>query len=117
MRHALAVLLWLAAAAPARAAEGSHSAVGDVRLASGLDAHYAYHYDRNALRDSRLAGDALIALTRSGNLLRFDAKTLTLTREWFGPVPATCLGRGENDAVLVGFEDGRVCRVDPATLR
>jgi hypothetical protein len=116
MRHLLAALLWLAASAPARAAEGSHSAVGDARLAPGLDAHYAYHYDRNVLRDSRLAGDALIALTRSGNLLRFDAKTLKPTREWFGPVPAVCLGRGENDAVLVGFEDGRICRVDPATL-
>ncbi len=118
MRHVLAALLWLAASVTpaATAPEGSHSAIGDVRLPSGLDAHYAYHYDRNALRDSRLAGDALIALTRSGNLLRFDAKTFTLAREWFGPVPATCLGRGEDDAVLVGFEDGRVCRVDPATL-
>jgi hypothetical protein len=115
MRSLVAILLWLAASS-VHAAEGSSSAVGDARLASGLAAHYAYHYDRNALRDSRHIGDSLVALTRSGNLLRFDAKTLTLTREWFGPVAATCLGRGENDAVLVGFEDGHVCRVNPATL-
>ncbi|HEY2158013.1 MAG TPA: hypothetical protein VGH33_20460, partial [Isosphaeraceae bacterium] len=118
MRHLFAASLWLAAIVPpsALAAEGSNSPVGQAHLASGLEAHYAYHYDRNALRDSQRAGDALIALTRSGNLLRFDANTLTFTREWFGAVPATCLGRGENDTVLVGFDDGRVCRVDLATL-
>ena len=37
-------------------------------------------------------------------------------REWFGPVPATCLGRGENGAVLAGLADGRICRIYPATL-
>ena len=61
-------------------------------------------------------GDAIIALTESGNLLRLDLATLKLTREWFGPVPVVCLGRGENGAVLAGFVDGRVCRIDPATL-
>jgi hypothetical protein len=95
---------------------GSGSASGTIRLPSGLAAHYAYHYNRNALRDSRLVGDAIIALTESGNLLRLDLATLKLTREWFGAVRAVCLGRGELGAVLAGFEDGRVCRVDAASL-
>lgn len=101
---------------PARAAEGTTSPVGEARLPSGLVAHYDYHFDRNALLASHRAGDALVALTRSGNLLRFDATTLKLTREWSSPAAATCLGRGEGDAVLVGFDDGRVCRVDPTSL-
>ena len=114
----LAALLCLAALVPhpASAAEGSQASVGDVRLPSGLAAHYEYQYDRNALLDSRRAGDALIALTRAGGRLGFDVKTLKLAGEWFGPVAATCLGQGEGDAVLVGFEDGRVCRVDPTSL-
>src|SRR5271169_1670533 len=69
---------------------GPGSPTGTVRLPSGLTAHYAYHFNRNALRDSRRAGDAIIALTDSGNLLRLDLATLKLTREWFGPVPVVC---------------------------
>lgn len=109
---------WLAALAPTLAlgGEGLNSPAGDVRLPSGLTVQYEYHYDRNALLDSREAGDALIALTRAGSLLRFDAKTLKPIGEWFGPVAATSLGRGEGDSVLVGFADGRICRVAPATL-
>ena len=102
---------------PCPAAEpGSGLPSGTVRLPSGLTAHYAHYSDRNALRDSRRSGDAVIALTEGGTLLRLDLATLNLTREWSGPVPVACLGTGENGTVLAGFEDGRVCRVDPATL-
>jgi len=113
----LAALL-VAALAPAWVfgGEGSDSAVGDARLPSGWRAHYEYHFDRNAFLDSRRLGDDLLALARSGALLRFDAKTLKPLGEWFGPVAATCLGRGEGDAVLAGLADGRVCRVAPTTL-
>jgi hypothetical protein len=95
---------------------GSTAPTATVPLAAGVTVHYAYHYDRNALTDILSDGDALLALTDSGNLLRFDRVNLGLTREWFGPSPAVCLGRGEGGAVLVGFADGRVGRVDPATL-
>ncbi len=96
---------------------GSSAPTGTVRLGTGITAHYAYYYNRNALADVVLAGDAVIALTDSGNLLRFERASLRLTREWFGPVPVTCLGRAEGEAVLAGFADGRVCRIDQATLR
>jgi hypothetical protein len=102
--------------APLAAELGSGSPNGTVHLPSGLAVHYDYHYDRNALRDAHRAGGAIIALAESGNLLRLDLATMKLTREWFGPVPVVCLGRGEKDVTWAGFEDGRVCRIDPATL-
>jgi len=112
----LAPLFWLTNLVPLRADEGSGSPAGSVRLSSGLTARYEYHFNRNALRDSQRAGPAIIALTDSGNLLRFDAASLKLTREWYGPTPITCLGRGFNGTVFAGFEDGRICRVDLETL-
>jgi hypothetical protein len=98
---------------------GLVSPAGTVRLGSGLTARYSWSYyngDRNAMADAVRAGDALIALTGSGALVRFDAATLKPAREWSGPVGATCLGRGEGDTVLAGYADGRVGRIDPATL-
>ncbi len=74
------------------------------------------HFDRNSLRDSLRLGNGLIALTSSGSLLRFELPTVRLVRERIGAEEVTCLGRGEDDAVLAGLSDGRVCRVDPVTL-
>jgi hypothetical protein len=93
-----------------------HAGDGEVQLGSGLKARFSYHFDRNALVASRDVGDALIAVTRSGNLLRLDRASFKITHECVGPAAALCLGVGDGDAVLAGFEDGRVCRVDPATL-
>jgi hypothetical protein len=95
---------------------GPISPTGSIRLASGLTVHYEYHSNRNDLGDVLPAGDALIARTDPGALLRFDRATLKLTLEWSGPVPVTCLGRGEGDAVLAGFADGRIGRIDPTSL-
>lgn len=92
---------------------------GTVRLASGLSAHYAWSYyerDGNALAGAVSSGDSVVALTETGALLRFDRATLRLTRESASPVAVTSLGRGEGDTVLAGFADGRIARVDPATL-
>ena len=49
-------------------------------------------------------------------MLRLDLATLKLTREWFGPVVVRCLGRGKDGGVLAGFQDGRICRIDPESL-
>jgi hypothetical protein len=117
-RLALAALLicGLMGLAPARAGEGSNSTVGGVVLPSGLKVVYSYHFDHNAFADSVDLPGGLIALTPSGNLLRFDRKTLERGREWFGPSRVTCLGSGENGQALIGFEDGRIARLDPASL-
>ena len=95
---------------------GKESCVGAARQPSRIHVRYQYFFDRNALRDARLINGALIALTDSGNLLRFDERTLGLTREWYGSSAITCLGRGRNGAVLAGFQDGRVCLIDPTSL-
>jgi hypothetical protein len=99
------------------AGEGSGIPSGSIQLPSGLLARYEYHFNRNALGDVQQAGKSLIALTGSGNLLRFDAATLRPSGEWYGPVSVTCLGRGAAGSVLAGFEDGRVCRIDVESLQ
>ncbi len=111
------ILLPLTGPMPLWAGDGTNAPAGSVQLSSALTAHYEYHFNRNALRDIRRAGDAIIALTDSGNLLRFDLASLALMREWYGPSAVSCLGRGSNGTVLAGFEDGRICRLDPETLQ
>ncbi len=119
-RLALLVALIAGSAIPASSGaepvSGSFATTGTVRLASGITVHYEGHGDQNALVDLVRSGDALIARNDSGRLLRFEAATLEVTREWSGPVAATCLVRGEDGAVLAGFADGRIGRIDPANL-
>ena len=78
-----------------------------VRLSSGRTARYETHFDRNALVDSRLSGDALIALTRSGHLLRFDRATRALTRERLNFPPAACLGGGGAEVTALAADPKR----------
>ena len=101
---------------PRSADEPPRPPTGEVRLGSGRVVDYTIHFDRNSLRDSLRLGDGLIALTSSGTLLRFELPAVRLVRERIGTEEVTCLGRGEGEVVLAGLSDGRVCRVDPATL-
>jgi hypothetical protein len=88
----------------------------EVRLANGRAVEYSIHVDRNSLIDSVRVRDGLIALTSSGVLLRFELPGVRLVRERIELDEVTCIGLGERGAVLAGLADGRVCRVDPATL-
>ncbi len=120
-RFALAALMVAGPMHPPCSADepGLVERAGTVQLGSGPTAHYAWSYyqrDGNALADARTVGDSIVALTDAGALLRFDRATLRLTKEWSGPVAVTCLGRGEGGAVLAGFADGRIARVDPVSL-
>jgi hypothetical protein len=92
--------------------------VGEARVgpAPGLPVHYEYHYDRNALRDSRRAGAYFVTLTEAGNVLAFTADGLRAVRELVDPVPATSLGQDDGGAALIGYGDGRLVRLDPSTL-
>jgi len=112
----IAVLSGAALTAILRADEPPRPPTGEVRLASGRVVDYTIHFDRNSLQDSVRLGNGLIALTSSGALLRFDLPAVRLVRERIDTENVTCLGRGEGTAVLAGLSDGRVCRVDPATL-
>jgi hypothetical protein len=89
---------------------------GEVRLASGRVAAYAIHFDRNSFRDSIRVRDALIALTSSGALMRFELPAIRQVRERIGVEEVTCIGRGEGATIVAGLADGRLCRVDPDTL-
>jgi hypothetical protein len=77
---------------------------------------YSYHFDHNALKDCLRIGDILIALTDSGNLLRFDAATLKMTGQQVVHGRGTAVAVGANGSLLVGTLAGRVWKVDPATL-
>lgn len=77
---------------------------------------WEYHYDRNALRDTLPVADGFLSLTQAGNLLRFGSDLRTLRKEYFGPVPITCLAGTQDNGIVAGFDDGRIMKVDPATL-
>jgi hypothetical protein len=111
----VAVLFGLFPAASLRGDERPRPPSGEVRLGNGRVVDYTIHFDRNSLRDSVRVGDGLIAVTSSGALLQFELPAVRLVRERIDD-EVTCIGRGEGGAVLAGLPDGRVCRVDPATL-
>ena len=113
--YALGILLFALAIGWAswRAIEGSPSETG---IEPDLRYHWSYHFNRNAIRDARISGKSLVALTESGNLLRFDLGTLTLTGERVNARRMVCLGSGLDGAILAASDDGTISRVDPATL-
>jgi hypothetical protein len=83
---------------------------------AGQAARFAYSFDHNALADGVRAGDAVIALTASGNLLSVDARTLALTAQRVVRGRATAIALDDRGVVLVGTEDGQIATVDPSTL-
>lgn len=76
-------------------------------------AKWTVWYDRNALRDARVVGHDVVALTAAGTLLRFDAETFALKGERVD-VAVSCLGRSSGE--LLAGTRGAVLRVDPSTL-
>ena len=79
-----------------------------------------YHFDRNAIADSRMVDGRLLALTTSGNLLTLDAASFALRGERVLRRRATCLGPADATSVLVGLANGAVVSVsarDLATTR
>ena len=111
-----ACLLAFAAAAACLAGGWSDAPEREVTLPSGRKLAYAYHFNRNDVRHSWRVGDSIVALTGSGNLLRFEMPGYKLTHQGIGSPKAVCLGRGVGDEVLAGFADGAVYRLDPSTL-
>jgi hypothetical protein len=88
-----------------------------IALPTGGKAHATYHFNRNALSDACITDAGLLAVTDSGNLLRFDSKDLRLQHE-IRPGAAITLLTGVNGVgALAAAADGRVFRIDPMTLR
>ena len=77
---------------------------------------FTYHFDHNAIADAVRVGESLVTLTASGNLLRFDATTLTMTAQAVVPGRGTAISVDDRGRVLLGTEDGRIASVDPLTL-
>jgi hypothetical protein len=75
-----------------------------------------YHVDRNALRDSLLVGDRLVALGRAGNLLVFDRTSFSLLGERQTPRSFVCIGPGDEKGIHAGLSNGMIVRVDLADL-
>ena len=70
-----------------------------------------YHFDRNAIVDSRLLGAQIVGLTASGNLVAFDAESFAVRREQVMRRRATCLGPADKTHVLAGIANGSIVRV------
>jgi hypothetical protein len=88
---------------------------GSVDIRDGRHVRFRYYFNHNALKDCVRVGNSLIALTESGNLIRFDAETLRLQGQAIIPGRGTAIAPASN-RVLIGTEDGRIYGVDPASL-
>jgi len=109
-RASLAVLTLLVGQTAAEPIRGS------VTLQDGRRLQYAYHFDRNALRDCVRVGDSLLALTESGELLRFDIGSLALTGQRIVPGRATAIAVRDSDHVLIGTRQGVIFEAEAASL-
>jgi hypothetical protein len=75
-----------------------------------------YHFDRNAITDSRLLDSQIVGLAASGNLVVFGAESFAVRSEKVLHRRATCLGPGEDGHVLAGISNGCIVRVSVADL-
>jgi hypothetical protein len=88
---------------------------GTVDIA-GTAGRFRYDFDHNALSDAVRVGDALVALAASGNLLRFETPSMTLTAQAVIRGRGTAIAKDASGAILLGTEDGGIFSVDSRTL-
>jgi len=75
-----------------------------------------YHFDRNAIVDSRVLGPQILGLAASGNLVTFDAESFKLRQEKILRRRCTCLGPADKTHVLAGISNGSIIRVSGSDL-
>jgi hypothetical protein len=75
-----------------------------------------YHYDRNAIVDSRAFDKRIVGLTASGNLLAFDSDSFALRQEMVLHRRATCLGPADATHLFAGIFNGSIVRVSASNL-
>ena len=75
-----------------------------------------YHFDRNALVDSRVLGAQIIGLAASGNLVTFATESFKLRQEKVLRRRSTCLGPADKTHVLAGISNGSIIRVAASDL-
>jgi hypothetical protein len=88
---------------------------GTVDIPGGRQARFRYYFNHNGVKDCVRVGHSLIALTESGNLIRFDSDTLDMEGQAIIPGRGTSIAP-DSDRVLLGTEDGKIYGVDPASL-
>ena len=88
-----------------------------IALPTGVKAHATHHFNRNALSAACLTEDGLLAVTDSGNVLRFDPKELRLQHEIRPNEAVGNLIAAKGVSALAAGADGRVYRIDPKTLK
>lgn len=89
---------------------------GTFNLPDGQPARYVYYFNHNGLADAVFSGQTLIALSESGNLLRFDSATLRLTGQAVVPERGTTLALDGQGKALVGTQTGHIYKVDSSSL-
>src|SRR5208282_4910595 len=104
-RNSATLLIVAAVAISGAWATGQQSAAGVARIEGPVtgSAHterlgtvqWSYHFDHNALKDAELVGRDLVALTESGNLVRFNADTLAITAHQVVAGRVVWLGSGK----------------------
>lgn len=77
---------------------------------------WSYHFDHNALIDAEIVGRNLVALTDSGNIVRFDVETLSITGHKIVPGRGIAIARGTAGKLLIGTENGKIFSLAPSTL-
>ena len=75
-----------------------------------------YHFDRNAIVDTRIVGGEIVALTAAGNLVIFDGNTFEVRREKVFRRRVTCLGPVDGKIALAGLANGSIVQVELTDL-
>jgi hypothetical protein len=88
---------------------------GSVDIRDGRQARFRYYFNHNGLKDCVRVGNSLIALTESGNLIRFDSETLAMEGQAIIPGRGTAIAP-DSDRVLIGTENGKIYDVDSVSL-
>lgn len=99
---------------------GRAGIIGPVRGSTQIEhvgpVRWSYHFDHNALKDAELVAGNLVALTESGNLVRFDAEKLAIAGNEVVPGRGISIARGLGGKLLIGAEDGQIFEVNSETL-
>jgi hypothetical protein len=87
-----------------------------LQLPNATPARFTYYFDHNALKDAVLRSNSLLALTESGNLIRFDAATFAMSGQAIVPGRGTAIAVDQSNRVLVGTQSGQIFEVDSSHL-
>jgi hypothetical protein len=86
-------------------------------LPSGEEVRESYEFGRTALKAMAVGPECFLALTDSGNVLRYEQQDLRLTLERVPLSAAVAIVHVPEKGFFVGCADGCVLRIDPLDLK